>query len=301
MHGSQNRHQHKTRYKLSRHVRDSRRKAVRVHVATTVRILTSARVRREDLHSPASSPRSTPDPELEDLLRSKTHTEFDFTTAENDVQYAAHSDEDETELRLFAAPLNAAPQSHKIRLSSPGDDGGEPGLFRKKPRSYYFADEPTSEEEGAFQAAAIDGRSVLELSRQPWPACALPWKVRTISAAGMRQEVLVGHRPTLVTVEEKAHKRIRKGKKTRIAIRKKLQASKEKEGEKERLAREKEGALREKKTRLNRERKIKRLKKKAEERAKQAEDGGAGAAEDAKAETMNDSDPVTVDISAVED
>jgi hypothetical protein len=228
-------------------------------------------------------------------LRSKIHTEFEFTTAENNVEDAAHSDEDETELRLFAAPLNAAPQSHKIRLSSPGADSGDPGFLLKKPRSYYFADGPTSEEEGAFRAAAIDGRSVLDLSRQPWPGCALPWKVRTISAAGMKKEVLVGHPPMLVTVEEKTHKRTRKGKKTRIAIRKKLQAFKEKEGEKERLAREKEEALREKKTRLNRERKIKRLKKKAEERAK---DGGAEPAQGAEKEAPKQSEPATVEVSA---
>jgi hypothetical protein len=263
-----------------------------------VRTLTPPRVRREDLQSPASSPRSTPDPELEDLLRSKTHTEFAFTTTATDVEDAAHSDEDETELRLFAAPANAAPQSHKIRLSSPGADA-EPGFLVKKPRSYYFADEPTSEEEGAFQAAAIEGRSVLELSQQPWPGCALPWKVRTISAAGLRKEVLVGYPPMLVTVEEKAaQKRTRKGKKTRIAIRKKLKASQEKMGEQARLAQEKEEALREKKTRLNRERKIKRLRKKAEERAKQSGDGDAEPAEGVEAEIAEESKSTTIDVPA---
>jgi hypothetical protein len=232
-------------------------------------------------------------------LRSKVNTKFDFTTTENAVEDAAHSDEDETELRLFAAPSDAAPQSHKIRLSSPGADSGEPGFLLKKPRSYYFADEPTSEEEGALQAAAIDGKSVLELSQQPWPGCALPWKVRTISAAGMRKEVLVGHPPTLVTVEEKAsHKRTRKGKKTRIAIRKKLQAAKEKEGEQERLAREKEEAVREKKTRLNREKKIKRLRKKAEERAKQSGDRVVEPAEGGEAEITEESKSTTVGVPA---
>jgi hypothetical protein len=264
-----------------------------------VRILTPPRVRREDLQSPASSPRSTPDPELEDLLRSKTHTEFAFTTTEIDVEDAAHSDEDETELRLFAAPADAAPQSYKIRLSSPGADGGDPGFLVKKPRSYYFADEPTSEEEGAFQAAAIEGRSVLELSQQPWPGCALPWKVRTISAAGLRKEVLVGHPPILVTVEEEAaHKRTRKGKKTRIAIRKKLQASQAKVGEQARLAQEREEALREKKTRLNRERKIKRLRKKAEERAKQPGGGDAEPVEGVEAEIAEESKSTTIDVPA---
>ncbi|USP80588.1 uncharacterized protein yc1106_07862 [Curvularia clavata] len=238
------------------------------------------RVRRDELQSPTLSPRSSPDPELEELLRSKIHSQFTFTTTDDAAQDAAHSDEEETELRLFAAPSNAPPQMHKIRLSSPTVENAEPGFAVKKPRSYYFVDEPTSDEEAAFQAAAIDGKSVLELSQLPWPGCALPWKVRTISPAGMRREVLVGHGRMLATVEEKMHKRTRKSKKTRIAIRKKLQAAKDKESEQARLAQEKQEAEREKKTRRNRE---KKLKKKAKEQAKKAAEGGnEEAAQDAE-------------------
>jgi hypothetical protein len=229
-------------------------------------------VRRDELQSPTSSPRSSPDPDLEELLRSRIHGQFTYTTTEDAVQDAGPSDEDEAELRLFAAPSNAPPQMHKIRLSSPTADSGEPGFLVKKPRSYYFADEPTSDEEAAFQAAAIDGKGVLELSQLPWPGCALPWKVRNISPAGMRKEVLVGHPPMLATVEEKIHKRTRKSKKTRIAIRKKLQVTKEKQSEQARLAQEKLEAEREKKTRRNRE---KKLKKKAKEQAKKAAEGGS--------------------------
>lgn len=193
-----------------------------------------------------------------------------------------HSDEEETELRLFAppsnAPADAPPQTHKIRLSSPAADSGEPGFLVKKPRSYYFADEPTSDEEAAFQAAAVDGRSVLELSQLPWPGCALPWKVRTISPAGMSREVLLGHPPMLVTVDDRAQKRTRKSKKTRIATRKKLQATKEKLSEQARLAQEKEEAEREKRTRRNRE---KKLKKKAKDQAKKAGDGNQAVGEGA--------------------
>ncbi|KAF1844720.1 uncharacterized protein K460DRAFT_97459 [Cucurbitaria berberidis CBS 394.84] len=232
------------------------------------------RVRRDELQSPASSPRSSPDPALEDLLRSQIRNEYAFTTAEIDTTEAAeaaHSDgEEEVELRLFAATPNAPLQTTKIRLSSPGIGTGEPGFVVKKPRSYYFADEPSSEEEAALQAAAIDGKTVLELSRDPWPGCALPWKVRTISAAGMKKEVLIGHPPTLVTVEEEEHKRKRKGKKTRIALRKKRQATKEKQDERARLAQEKDEAEREKRTRRNREKKVK---KKAKAKAKKASDG----------------------------
>ncbi|KAL6708314.1 hypothetical protein ACN47E_003238 [Coniothyrium glycines] len=252
------------------------------------------RVRREDLQSPASSPRSTPDHRLEELWRS-TFDRFAYTTAENDHVTDQHVDaapsDDEAELRLFAAPADQpanAATVQKIRLSSPGAAAGEPGFLTKKPRAYYFADEPTSAEEAAFQSAAIDGRTVLELSRQPWPGCALPWKVRTITAAGMKREVLVGHPSTLVTLDESARKRTRKGKKARIAIRKKLHVTKEKQSQKARLAQAKEEAEREKRTRRNREKKVK---KKAREKAKKAANGSAlGGADDNSKDAVMASD-----------
>ncbi|KAF2855062.1 hypothetical protein T440DRAFT_386448, partial [Plenodomus tracheiphilus IPT5] len=247
------------------------------------------RIRREDLQSPRSSPRSSPDPALEELLRAKINTAFAYTAPDHDatdiVEEAPPSDDDEAELRLFAAPLNAPPTTHRIRLSSPGAAVGEPSILIKKPRSYYFADGPTGDEEAAFQAAAITGETVVELSRQPWPGCALPWKVHTITAAGMKKEVLVGHPPTLVTVQDKVPKRTRKNKKTRIAIRKKLQARKEKLDEREKLAQEKQEAEREKRTRRNRE---KKLKKKARDQAKKAAGGAGEAGEDNAAESGAD-------------
>jgi hypothetical protein len=251
-------------------------------------------VRREDLHSPASSPRSTPDPELEELLRSRIHDAFTFTTIDIDIandtagrEDAANSDPDETELRLFATAPNAAPTTHKIRLSSPGADSGDACFVVKRPRSYYFAENPTSEEASRLQAAAVDGKTVLELSSQPWPGCALPWKVRTISPAGLKKEVLVGHPPKLATVAEMLPKRTRKGKKTRIALRKKTQTAKEKREEQARLAKDKDEAEREKRTRRNRE---KKLKKKAKSQAKKLE-GVEGIAESTEAggdESMQD-------------
>ncbi|EAT90915.1 hypothetical protein HBH56_174630 [Parastagonospora nodorum] len=233
--------------------------------------LHSKRVRREELHSPASSARSTPDPELEELLRARLRNHFIFTTAETDdaaLQDAVVSDEEETELRLFTTTSSSAPTTHKIRLSSPDAANGEPGFLVKKPRSYYFADEPTSEDQLRLQAAAVDGKTISELSKLPWPGCALPWKVKKLSPAGFKREVLVGHPPQPATVEETIHKRARKGKKTRIALRKKMQANKDKHEEQARLAKEKEEAEREKRTRRNRE---KKLKKKAKSQAKKLE------------------------------
>jgi hypothetical protein len=232
-----------------------------------------ARVRRDELRSPDTSPPSTPGRGIEDLLRQRLATEFAFTTTEQQPsggqEDALPSDEDETELRLFAAPANAAPATLKVRLTSPGLDPGDgSGFLLKKPKSYYFADEPTSDEELALHASAIDGSTVLELSRQPWPACAMPWKVTNITKDGIKKAVLVGHPPMLATVQDNEHKRTRKSKKTRIALRKKKQADKEKQDERTRLAAEKEEAEREKRTRRNREKKVK---KKAKARAKKSE------------------------------
>ena len=61
----------------------------------------------------------------------------------------------------------------------------------------------------------------------------MPWKVRTITAAGHKKAILAGEPPSLITLEEKEHKRKRKGKKSRIALRKKLQAAKVKDAERE--------------------------------------------------------------------
>lgn len=249
-------------------------------------------VRREDLHSPASSPRSTPDPELQALLRSRLQQQFTFTTAEADtdaldVHDAANSDEEEAELRLFANTSTSAPAAQKIRLSSPGAGNGEPGFVVKKPRSYYFADDPTSEDDVCLAAAAIDGNTIRELSQLPWPGCKLPWKVTHVSPTGITKDVLVGHPPSVATVVEPIHKRTRKSKKTRIAIRKKLQATKTKREEQAKLAKEKDEAEREKRTRRNRE---KKLKKKAKSQAKKLEGGDAATeqAEGGQEDDMSD-------------
>jgi hypothetical protein len=229
-------------------------------------------VGRNELHSPEPSPRSSPDPAIAELLRSQIRNKYEFknvhVTAE-DIQERAEASEDETELILFAAPPNTQ-QSHRIRLSSPDAATGEPGLSVKKPREYYFADDVTSEKEEVLSAVALTGEEVLQISKIPWPGCALPWKVHTIPPAGMKKAVLIGHNPALVTVEEVEHKRRHKGKKSRIALRKKAHAAKEKNEEQARVALEKEENEREKRTRRNREKKVKR---KAREKAKKEGEG----------------------------
>lgn len=228
---------------------------------------------REALHSPESSPRSSPDPDLTELFRSRIQSEFTFTTVDESLEDAgnnAEESEEEAELVLFAG-LSQTVESHKIRLSSPDAGNGEPGLLVKKPRSYYFADDITSEKEEEYETVAVTGKEVIEMSQIPWSGCALPWKVHKITPAGMKKAVLIGHLPTLVALEEHAKRRTRKGKKSRIALRKKMQAAENKQTEQARLAKEKEEAEREKRTRRNREKKVK---KKAREKAKKEAAGG---------------------------
>ncbi|KAJ4287691.1 hypothetical protein N0V90_012394 [Kalmusia sp. IMI 367209] len=234
---------------------------------------------RDELRSPASSPRSSPGPDLTEFLRSRIHTEFTFTTQDTEAEEPredAAGSNDEAEIVLFAGPKNTT-QSQRVRLSSPGAGTGEPGLLVKKPRSYYFADEVTSKQREEYKAAAVSGRDVLDMSKVPWPGCALPWKVRTITPAGLKKMVLVGHPPALVELEDQVQKRRRKGKKSRVAVRKKLQAAKDKQAELARLAQEKEETEREKRTRRNREKKVKR---KARDKAKKE---GAAGPEDSEA------------------
>jgi hypothetical protein len=230
-------------------------------------------VRRAELYSPAPSPRSSPGPELEDLVRARFHHDYTFTTiTQNDVDAPdAGKSDDEVELRLFATPLNAAPTVHKIRLSSPGANG-KPGFLFKKPRSYYFTEHPSAADAANLRAAAVDAKTIVELSRASWPGCALPWKVHKISAAGMKRSVLVPHAQVTVAAADTVPKRTRIGKKSRMTLRKKLAAIKVKGEDEARRTSEKEEAARAKKIRLNREKKLKR---KAKKQAKRT-DGTAG-------------------------
>ncbi|KAF2183810.1 hypothetical protein K469DRAFT_201407 [Zopfia rhizophila CBS 207.26] len=228
------------------------------------------RVRRNELQSPQSSPRSSPDPTFTEVLRSHVQDEFDFTATYTTNEAVIDEEKEEIELRLFSVPTSSAPQSHKIRLASPETGNGEPGfIMPNRPRNYYFTDGVDSGKEAELQAVAVDGETVMKWAQEPWPGCVLPWKVRTVSSAGLKKVVLVGHSQKLVEANETGvKKRKRKGKKSRIALRKKIQASKTKDDEKARLEREKEEAEREKRARRNREKKVK---KRARDKAKKLE------------------------------
>ncbi|KAF2734869.1 hypothetical protein EJ04DRAFT_534600 [Polyplosphaeria fusca] len=244
----------------------------------------SKRVRRNELLSPASTPRSSPDPEVTELLRARAHDELAFTFGDQTIEEVAN--DEETELVLFASTTDAQPT--KIRLPSLDAEGANAGFSVKKPHSYYFADALGGQKKAELEASAIDATTIIELSKEPWPGCRLPWKSRTISASGMKKAVLVGHPQALAVVEEKFHKRTRKGRKTRIALRKKLQASKERQEQATKAAMLKEDTEREKRARKNRERKFK---KRERDRAKKlAEKGGPVSVMETATETPSEDD-----------
>ena len=71
----------------------------------------SPSVGRNELQSPRSSPRSSPDPAITEILRSRTHDHYDFmdiSVAAEDGDEQARISEEETELILFAAPKNSS-------------------------------------------------------------------------------------------------------------------------------------------------------------------------------------------------
>lgn len=210
---------------------------------------------------------------MTDLFRTRIAPPTLSYVAQNQADDVISDDGSETELRLFAGPSATASTTQKIRVASPDITNEEPGFIIPPPRSYFFADASDSERDIELQTAAVDGETVIAWSKEPWPGCALPWKVRTILPHGMKKAVLIGHPPqTFELLEPTKKKRTRSSKKKRIALRKKAQALGFKAEEEKRKALEKEQAEREKRTRRNREKKIK---KKAKEKAKKTQADGA--------------------------
>lgn len=237
-------------------------------------------ISRGDLQSPAPSTRSSPDPILSAQLRSRFLNDITYslgTDAEHDsaeIEQALRDENSEAELVLFAAPASSAPQTHRIRLQSPEAHTAS-GFIVQRPRSYYFADDMDTNTKSQFELSAIHAETIRALAKEPWLGCALPWKVKRISPAGMKGCVLEPHPDLCGAPEGHRNKGRRKGKKSRVAMRIRLRMRAATQAEEERLKKEKDEAEREKKTRRNRE---KKMKKKARNKAKKSvENDGATA------------------------
>ncbi|KAK7626089.1 hypothetical protein IWX49DRAFT_494112, partial [Phyllosticta citricarpa] len=236
------------------------------------------RVRRDELHSPASSPRSSPDPDLTDLFRAQLESRIELVDAQpQGVVQQAHgandegSEEEELEFRLFAGPTksgggDAGPTAQKIRINSPDLENAEGGFVKpNRPDSYYFTGVPSEELRRQLESTAVTGDQVTRWARQKWPGRALPWKVQTISLDKKAMKAL-GISGGMST-EPAAAKKKRKGKKARIAIRTKLKARAEAKEAQEKAQAEKELAERAKRAKRNRD---KKLKKRQRDKAKKA-------------------------------
>ncbi|KAK8191056.1 hypothetical protein IWZ00DRAFT_267256 [Phyllosticta capitalensis] len=263
------------------------------------------RVRRDELHSPASSPRSSPDPALADLLRAQLASRIDIELVDapqpraivepsRDADDAASEDE-ELEFRLFAAPAGnaatdgaaAASAPQKIRIKSPDLESGDGGFINpERPRSYYFSGEPNEELRLQLDAAAVTGDQVMSWALQKWPGCALPWKVKTTALDRKAREAL-GISGGNMT-EPATEKRKRKGKKARIATRTKLKAKAEAKEAQAKEKEEKELAERVKRAKRNREKKLKKRQRNKLKRAAAGEQDDGQPQNDSSGEDGDD-------------
>lgn len=212
---------------------------------------------------------------LTHLLRSRIHQEYSYDTAPLQLDEVnnngADNEDEELEFHLFTPSANsksqAQPKTHKIRLNSPFTGDGPGGfVVPQRPGSYYFTGELDVSAKKELDAVVVEGDDVLKRAQWKWPGCTLPWRVTTISATGLKNDILTSH--TNAALEPGTRKRSRAGKKHRIALRKKAQLEKQKKEQAQKIMQMKEEADKEKRTRRNREKKIK---KKAKEKAKKME------------------------------
>lgn len=175
---------------------------------------------------------------------------------------------EEVEFRLFARPSATNDKTTtRIRIESPSLDDGPAGLINpERPREYYFRDGLSPEGEHRLKIAAVSGEDVLARSHTKWPGCSLPWRVTTILSNGTPIQY-----PSAQS--DAAKRKTRKGKKTRIAIRKKAVEERERKAKAEEGAAEKELAERAKRAKRNRD---KKLKKRERDKAKKAAARTAG-------------------------
>lgn len=231
------------------------------------------RVRRSDLQS--SGEETSPEPELQNLFleRLSKHEEQrdnmqSYPQAESDKE-DDRQEQEELEFRLFA-PSSAHPEGlvSRIRVKSP-----EPNselLIIQRSDSYYFAPEPNDVQKARFSYSAVAGSDVLSRSHMPWPGCQRPWRVITISASGKVLERLKKHGAASIEEDDVQRKRKRKGKKARIAIRKKIESKKDRAAREAASREEKEVLEKIKRARRNREKKLKQRERNKRKKAEAA-------------------------------
>ncbi|TID19891.1 Efflux pump [Venturia nashicola] len=226
------------------------------------------RVRRDELYTHSPSPSSSPDPSLGQAFLKSLGGDFTETFAATAHLGGGRPQSEELEFRLFARPSTSTEKTTtRIRIESPSRDNRPAGLVHpERPREHYFRDGLSPEAERRLKITAVSGEDVLAQSHTKWPGCSLPWRVTTILARG---RPIQHHSVQSDTVKRKT----RKGKKTRIAIRKKAVEARERKATAEVGAAEKELAERMKRAKRNRD---KKLKKRERDKAKKTAVRAAG-------------------------
>ncbi|KAI0600463.1 hypothetical protein F4775DRAFT_546021 [Biscogniauxia sp. FL1348] len=252
------------------------------------------RVRREDLYGSASDEEDSPDDQLESAVQEKLHARLsgllNISFAEDEsgqtdvppdppldgavgegpeIDGAEETGEEQFVFRLFRdeEPSHTVVLTKDDELVGQGGDGGL--VVPKRPRSYYFADDPPPEVAKRFRMAAVSADYLLQDAKRNRWGLEKPWKVTSITIATRKE----GHIRDAES-QSSERKRKRPGKKRRIILRVREKAMKEREEAEKKQSVDKEQHLKEKKKRLNREKKLKRRAKARE--AKQATCGGGG-------------------------
>ena len=173
--------------------------------------------------------------------------------------------DDSAEFRLFANLGPSASESQRVVLRSPTPDAGNPGfVVTRRPDTYYFMGEATEEQVQQYQQASVSGYDILASLATRWKGCEVPWRVTVIKRPSPAKSSKMETSET-----RNSEKRARKGKKTRIAIRKRIVKANAIQAEKAVSQEQKEANEREKRNRRNREKKIKRRQKQRDTKASQ--------------------------------
>ncbi|KAF4876004.1 hypothetical protein CGCSCA1_v004657 [Colletotrichum siamense] len=257
------------------------------------------RVRRQDLQSDSEDEAPVRDDEQDAELLAKLHARMagmidlgsleqpaptpkknaaDKTTEDEDAAMGDAAVDEPAEPEEFEFRLFSTAPATKIALVDEDERAmeGDGDMVRKRPLSYYVAEEASAAAREEFAAAAVSGEDVLERAKQRWWGMEMPWRVTTIPGKTKKAE--------RGGEDEEAARRRRPGKKKRIALRMKEREKKKKAEEAAQAKMGKEEALKEKKKRLNR---AKKLRKRA--KAKEAKAAGGGGGEADESEDSSDS------------
>jgi len=155
-------------------------------------------------------------------------------------------------------------------------DGGF--VVPKRNPKYYFAEKAVGERKWRFEAAALTGEQVRELSKQRAWGLEVPWRVTVLKTAGKSKGVAptIPAEGQVVVDSGDETKRKRPGKKRRVILRQRKKKKEELEAKKKREKELKDETEKEKRTRRNREKKVKRKMKEKAKKAEGAVEGAAG-------------------------